>query len=301
MRFVLVSAERGVPTASIDCRFGEVDSAVLDRTGDSDAAGPPGAVRLTMALVEKISGSSLAIPDLRTPMDVAITERAAALCPPVGDPSGWRVQFGRELNATEDKAAFGPPGRGLPVIEGKLIEPFRIHADRARSSLSPREAFRRLGERPRRARLAYRDVASARNRVTLIAAVLPSGSVSTHTVFCLKTVLAPRAQWFLCGMFNSLVVNYLVRLRVTTHVTTSIVERLPVPRQDQAGRAYGEIAAIARVLARRDDASLWARLNASVASLYALNEEEFAYVLGTFPLVPAADRDAALRAFSRRV
>jgi hypothetical protein len=294
-RFVLVSAERGAHTASIDCRLGEVDPAVLDRAGDSDAAGPPGALRLTMALIEKISGSSLAIPDLRTTIDVAIAERAAALFPPVGDPSGWRVQFGRELNATEDKAAFGPPGRGLPVVEGKLIEPFRVHADSARCSLSPREAFRRLGQRPRRARLCYRDVASARNRVTLIAAVLPAGAVSTHTVFCLKTALPLRAQWFLCGMFNSLVVNYFVRLRVTTHVTTSIVERLPVPRQDHAGRAYGEIAAIARALARRDDASLWAQLNASVARLYALNEEEFAYVLGTFPLIPAADREAVMQ------
>ena len=37
-----------------------------------------------------------------------------------------------------------------------------------------------------RLRLAYRDVASATNRLTLIAALLPPGTVSTHTVFCLK-------------------------------------------------------------------------------------------------------------------
>ena len=37
-------------------------------------------------------------------------------------------------------------------------------------------------------------------------------------------------QAFLCGIFNSFVANYLVRLRVGTHVTTSIIGRLPVPR-----------------------------------------------------------------------
>ena len=30
-------------------------------------------------------------------------------------------------------------------------------------------------------------------------------------------------------MFNSLVVNFLVRQRVSTHVTTAIVEQLPIP------------------------------------------------------------------------
>jgi hypothetical protein len=59
--------------------------------------------------------------------------------------------------------------------------------------------------------------------------VLPGGCVSTHTVFCLRTPLPSRDQYFLCGLFNSLVVNYLVRLRVTTHVTTATVEQLPIP------------------------------------------------------------------------
>jgi hypothetical protein len=37
----------------------------------------------------------------------------------------------------------------------------------------------------RRARLAYRDVASATNRLTLIAAVIPARAATTHTLFCL--------------------------------------------------------------------------------------------------------------------
>src|SRR6185369_11959768 len=104
-----------------------------------------------------------------------------------------------------------------------------------------------------RPRLAYRDVASATNRVTLIAAILPKGCASTHTVFCLRTLRPLRDLHFLCGLFNSLVVNYLVRLRVSTHVTTGIVERLPIPRPDDAPRACREIGAMARLLARRHD------------------------------------------------
>src|SRR6185295_8981209 len=46
----------------------------------------------------------------------------------------------------------------------------------------------------------------------LIAAMIPEGNVTTHTIFCLKERLDTDVQWFLCGMFNSFVANYLVRL-----------------------------------------------------------------------------------------
>jgi hypothetical protein len=66
--------------------------------------------------------------------------------------------------------------------------------------------------------------------------------VTTHTLFCLKSDLALDAQRVLCGVLNSFVANYLVRLRVTTHVTVAIVDRLPAPRPERGARPFGEIA-----------------------------------------------------------
>jgi hypothetical protein len=228
-------------------------------------------------------------------------QRAATLFAPLGDASGWSVAFGRELNATDDRAAFRPVQRRrdrLPVLEGKHVEPFCAHVDGATWSVSTADARRLLRSSGfERARLAYRDVASATNRQTLIAAVLPARCVSTHTVFCLRTPLPPYAQHFLCGMFNSFVLNYLVRLRVTTHVTTATVERLPVPTWDAAPKACREIAALARILSRRRDPVALARLNALVARLYQLSNSEFEHVLRTFPLVEDAERRRAFEAF----
>ena len=130
--------------------------------------------------------------------------------------------------------------------------------------------------------------------------MLPRGVVSTHTVFCLRTPLPPTAQYFLCGLFNSLVVNYLVRLRVTTHVTTAVVERLPIPSREDAPAAFEEIAALARALERRHNAEAFARLNVRVARLYQLTADEFRYVLDTFPLVPISERRLALKMFQTR-
>jgi len=128
-------------------------------------------------------------------------------------------------------------------------------------------------------------------------AVLPADCVSTHTVYCLRTPLPSHAQHLLCGLFNSLVVNYLVRLRVTTHVTTGTVERLPIPLPEAAPAACREIAGLARLLARRPSPAGLARLNARVAAIYQLSAEEFEHILETFPLIPREERDAALHLF----
>src|SRR5262249_59089425 len=100
-----------------------------------------------------------------------------------------------------------------------------------------------------RARLAYRAGAAATNRLTLIAAVLPAGVVTTHTLFCLRQALDDDRMQFLCGLFNSFVTNYLVRLRVGTHVTAAIVERLRVPRPAVDSEAFRDVVALSRALA----------------------------------------------------
>ncbi len=300
VRFVLLSATAGRATDTVACRFGETDATALDRAGDVDGRADPRwfTNRLTPALLQQVSGGDWSIPDLRAPEDLAIVERASRLFQCLGSPDGWHARFGRELNATEDRHWLRA-GRGWPVYEGKLIEPFRVSADaRVRWRIGPQDAERLLGPRARRTRLAYRDVASATNRVTLIAAMLPPRSASTHTLFCLRTPLTLRAQQYLCAIFNSFVVNYLVRLRVTTHVTTSIVERLPVPREDEAGPAFEELGRAAERLARVDDEALLVRLNVIVAHLYQLDVHEFGHVLDTFPLVDRQLREAMRRAFS---
>jgi hypothetical protein len=295
VKFLLVSATTGSRTSTIGCRLGELDPAALE----ADDGGPPARstwfpVRITQDLIHRLSGDSLVIPDLRTASDVAIAERAAALFPPLGSEAGWSVRFGRELNATDDRHAFERAGVGdLPVMEGKHLEPFRARLDATERSISTSKARRLLdSKRYERPRLAYRDVAGSTNRLTLIAAILPARCVSTHTLFCLRSPLPLTSQYFLCGLFNSFIVNYLVRMRVTTHVTTATVERLPIPPPGYSS-AEREIAALARLLSRRENPEAFARLQALAARVYQLTKDEFRHVLDTFPLIPKEIKDAA--------
>ena len=308
VRFVLVTASQGLPTRRIACRLDLDDPAELESIGEEPADTSEWfPVRLMPALIEQISGPGLAIPNLRDAIDLCIVERAAALFPALGSAAGWSARFGRELNASDDRGAFRPgvrPGSDtaartlLPVVEGKHLEPFRVALGSTRHRIAAADARRLLhSDRHERPRLAYRDVASATNRLTLIAAVLPAHCASTHTLFCLRTPMPSLRQHLLCGLFNSFVVNYLVRLRVTTHVTTGTVEGLPIPVIDSAPAAMREIATLSRFLSRRPDAHALATLNARVAGLYQLSASEFEHVLGTFPLIPIEERRRTLERF----
>ena len=111
VRFLLLTATAGSPTRTIACRLGEHDPAVLEGIGDEPAdVNPSFPLRITTALLERISGAELTIPDLRSAVDLAIAERAATLFAPLGSHAGWTAHFGRELNATDDRAHFHDAG-----------------------------------------------------------------------------------------------------------------------------------------------------------------------------------------------
>jgi hypothetical protein len=309
LRFAALTATHGAPDDGLRCRFGVTDPATLD-----PEAVRPGAVQpviLTRAALERLSGPALTIPDLPTATDLRLVDTLVVRHPPLSDQCSWGATFGRELNATEDADCLRPVGRrgaqdGLPVIEGKHVSPYRVDL-RAVSRVAEATATRaRLGARAAaidRPRIAYRDVASATNRRTLIAAIVPGGVVTVHTLFCLRTVLMEDAQQVLCALMNSYVANYLARRWVTTHVTTRVVERLPVPWLPPAGELFRSMAEGAERMGTGDTDTAGDTevvLQAQAAEAYGLTVEEFAHVLETFPLIAKSARDSALALFTAR-
>jgi hypothetical protein len=245
------------------------------------------------ALLRRLSGEGLAFPDIRSRAGLSLVERLHAMWPALTSADGWGAAFSRELNATDDRALMEPANANddptgdssqpdaWPVIEGKHLHPFAVHAAAARFVV-PRERTEALRARLPgvvRHRLAYRDVSSATNRMTLIAAILPPFVVSTHTLFCLRSPAARssspgssashppslhppslyspstpadggagldlEAQHCLCALMNSFVANYLVRLRVSTHVTVALLDHLPMPRPLRGSTMFRMLSALA--------------------------------------------------------
>jgi hypothetical protein len=301
VKILLLTATPGGSTSALPCRLGMRSPDQLDAF--PDAGVPDGSVSVSRPVIERFCGPTLAIPDLRSEVDLQIVSSIAAAVPALGDAEGWGVHFGRELNASDDRGHFTSGRSGLPVVEGKHLSPFAVDLAAVRSRLPERTAPQLIdpARTYERARLAYRDVASATNRLTLIAAIVPKGAITTHTVFCLREEVSEDVQHFLCGVFNSYVANYLVRLRVTTHVGAAIVERLPVPRPSVSSEMFREVARLGREMVKQPTAEKAAAiLQARVAELYGLDAESFRHVLDTFPLVDLAPRTAALMALCAR-
>ncbi|HEX4914757.1 MAG TPA: N-6 DNA methylase [Vicinamibacterales bacterium] len=295
IRFVLLATSNAGRTDTLRFRAGLTDPRVLD----ADDGGAP--LTVSRSRLESWN-DDLAVPEIRDSTALAIVSSVAGRVPSIGDAAGWHVRFGRELNATDDRPHFVALDQRrphlLPVVEGKLLSPFQVDVAKATTAI-PIAVAERLVDRAsfESRRIAYRDVASATNKLTLIAALLPAGTISTHTVFVSKTALADQDQWCLLGLMNSMVANFLVRARVMTHVTAALMARLPVPRPQSDSATFSELAALSKVIASEGVSRAWreyARLNAIGAIAYGLTRDQFAYITDTFPLI-----DDAIRAHAR--
>ncbi len=296
VRFALLSSSPGRPTRCVRARVGLRDPAELERLGPSADAAPDHDVRLTPEALARVSGPDLAVPWARRRRDLAVLESLRAAHPALGESGGWGLTFGRELNATDDRHLLSSRGAVI-VIEGRHLEPFRVRAaaDAQRVVSLARLPRRDLRQAVGRWRLGYRDVAAAGNRLTLIAALVPPGHVTVHTVLCLKTALPLRFQAYLCAILNSFVANFVVRMWVTTHVSTGILARLPVPRADMADAASRRLAALALALRGAGEQDpRYATIQAAAAQAYGLAPTDYEHVLETFPLVDSALRKRCL-------
>jgi len=308
MRFAMLTGTAGTRTDRLHCRFGIRQAAWLDALPDDTRDDPPDArpITLTRSVLEQWDREHLSIPELGSSRDLEILSLVAATIPRLDDQhEGWGARFGRELNATDDRGHFVSPGTlpsaaYLPIVEGKHLEPFRALVERSIKAI-PRDAAAQLLDGASTfdlARIAYRDVASATNRLTLIAAILPRRTVSTHTVFCLKKPpLTNTSQYVLLALLNSLVANYLVRLQVTTHVTASVMARLRVPRPHAQEPLFRALASRARELEQSGieaNPHAYAELNSITARLYGLTRDQYAHIVSTFPLLSSELRDLVI-------
>jgi hypothetical protein len=210
--------------------------------------------------------------DLRHPEDVTWVRHIRRF-PPLGTSDGWNVRFSRELNASDDRHLLQSrtsERHGLLIAEGKHISPFRFDPRGPISVITADKARLRLTDRRyARPRLAYRDVSGVGNTHALVAAIIPANVVTTHTLFCLRSDVPLEQQHYLCGLFNSGVLDALVRLEMGGHVTTTLVEQLPVPLWTGSA-LQRRIARLALQLQGRSARALLDRLNASVLTLYGL-------------------------------
>lgn len=184
-------------------------------------------------------------------------------------------------------------------------------------------------------RLAIRKIASNTNERTLICSILPMGALAGNSLtvnfpyFHDATSyqkLRYSYQELLCltALLNSFTSDYILRSRMTTNLNSFILYQLPIPKIDARSPYFKPLyTRAARLLCTQPEYSdLWqstmnshwtsesgaiddierdkikAELDAIIAHLYGLTEEEFQCILSGFPIVNKEIKENTLKAFN---
>lgn len=325
-KFVVLSFEKGGRTEAFPAAFMRHDVKELESFPADES------VKVSVDLVKRSSPSSLSVTEFKSELDLRIVEKMLRF-PLLGEeiPAAWNVKLASEFHMTNDSDLFHDapaPGR-LPLYEGKMIWQFEHGYAPPRYWIDESAGRRRvLGKRGedlgqtldyQTYRLAHRSIASSTNERTLVASVLPrtfaGNSLNVWTSIESSRLLA------CVSLVNSFAIDWLLRLSVAANINMFYLYQLPIPRLTAGDRfftrlvrraarlictapAFDDLAAEVGLGDHRNGvtdpserARLRAELDGMVAHIYGLSEAEFAYVLGTFPLVDESVKAAALEAY----
>ncbi|MCX5303183.1 N-6 DNA methylase [Streptomyces sp. NBC_00160] len=164
-------------------------------------------------------------------------------------------------------------------------------------------------------RPVLRETSSATNERTLIATIVPPGTAVAHKLHFFyrssfdhaangyRTILGAEAMAYVVGLLNSLVLDFIVRRKVTSTVSKSIMATLPIADYDlRSGPGAAVVRLSARLICRTskfedlayvlgvkcgplstdEEYGLRAELDARVAHLYGLSATHLELILADF-------------------
>lgn len=326
-KFVVLTFKRGGATETFPAAFMRHEVAELERFPKE------GAIDISVDFIKRLSPDSLSVMEFKNEVDIKIAERMLQF-PLLGEKieEVWNLTLCNEFHMTNDSWLFKTePGAGrLPLYEGKMIHQFTHVFDKPRYWIDEKNGrVALLGHTEdskqimdyQKYRLGYRSIASNTNERTMISVVLPTKVFFGHSINASYANIPYGDLLYVVAVLNSFVLDNSLRQRVSANLTMFYIYQLPVPRLTEKDPGFKPIVSrAARLICTTpefDDlakevglgshkegatdpverARLRAELDGLVAHLYGLTEEEFAYILTTFPLVPDPVKVAALNAY----
>ncbi|MEH2192176.1 MAG: DNA methyltransferase [Nostoc sp.] len=301
-------------------------------------------LQISIDMVRKLSPDSLSVMEFNNEVDIRIADKMLKF-PLLGEKieGKWNLRLTREFDMTNDSHLFKQqPVKGrLPLYEGKMIHQFTHLYAEPRYWVDEQEGRKALLKRNESDngqnldyqyfRLGFRDIARNTDERTMISTIIPpnfhGNKIPTAKIFDDegKQLIDNINQLFISGVWNSFVLDWLLRTKVTTTLNYFYIYQLPVPRLTKNDRNFNDIVQRAAKLIcttpefdelaqevglgshqqgvtdETERAKLRAELDGMVAHLYGLTEDEFSYILTTFPIVNATVKQVALEAYRSQV
>jgi hypothetical protein len=288
-------------------------------------------IKLTIEDIQTISPISHAIPEIKNNLELSLLLKLAKI-PILGDEV---LKFGNEFHMTNDSHLFESTCQNdkyLPLVEGKMIHQYKYLLASPRYWLNESNGRKALlGRVPdevqelpyQRYRLALRAIARATDSRTMIATIIPPNTFTSNSLAIVVNALDIDTSLWYVSVFNSMIFDFLLRSKISSNLNFFYVYNVPVPAIDRESIWYKSIISNScKLICKTHDFSkLWktafgtewseedaiknelecnnlkAELDAIVALIYGLSEEEFAYILGTFPLVEQEQKRKTIEAF----
>ena len=329
-KFIVLTYEKGGKTQTFPAAFMRHD------VGELETFPREGAIDISVDLVRRLSPDSLSVMEFKSELDIHIAKKMLKF-PLLGEdiPDKWNLRLTREFDMTNDSHLFETePGKDrLPLYEGKMIWHFDhqyadpqwwVHEREGRSDIlgKKKDDSQTLGfEAPR---LGFRDITAATNERSLVASMIPAKCFAGNTLVVSSAPTDQRTLLFTVALFDSFVVDWMIRQKITSHCNMFYMYQLPIPRltendaafrpiveratrlicttpefDDLAREIFGGRQSLAAVGVTNptERAKLRAELDGLIAHLYGLTEDEFAHILTTFPLVSDPVKVAARNAY----
>jgi len=252
-KFIVLCSEKGASPGSFKCSFMQHDPQRL-------AAIEAKALMLSSQQVRQFAPNTLSLMEVNTQRAADIVTTIYDQHPHLGDvlPDAWNVQLSQEFNMSSDSHLFNTTGDGCTLYEGKLIAAFDHEfsdpnywiAEHLVQDDEWRGRWRKLKKRKKRPdtfdyqnyRLGFRNITASANERGFISTLIPKGCVCPHTTLIVRRLVPDKetgepVEWisadqstWLVGLFNSFVLDYVIRMKITTHIDMHFVYTLPLPR-----------------------------------------------------------------------
>lgn len=288
-------------------------------------------IKITTEQIFKLSTASLAIPEIKNDTELHLLLKISEF-DLFGDES---IKLGNEFHMTNDSVIFKSSKSEedmRPLCEGKTIHQFNykhnqprywVNLSEGRSQMLGKAADNGQNLSYQRFRLAFRAIARATDSRTMIAAMLPPNVFSSNSLAVSVNEVNYNSLLSFLAIFNSLAYDFTLRSKISSNLNFYYVYNLPTPKLLPSDKWYQPVInRSARLTCTTDEfAELWeevmktkwsesvaaikdternqlrAELDGIIAHLYGLTEEEFAYILSTFPLVAQEQKVAAQNAY----
>jgi hypothetical protein len=332
-KFVILTFEKNKQTLSFPVEFMRHDVEELQRFPHKDS------LVISVDLIRKLSPDSLSVMEFKQDIDIQIAEKMSRF-PLLGEtlPDTWNLKLTSEFHMTNDSYLFKTePAKGrLPLYEGKMIEQFSHGLSQPRYWINESEGRKAiLGKLPdnqqildyQTYRTGFRKIARNTDSRTLIATIIPPAfhgenfQSIVHFQEEVNRATNNKECLFLVAIWNSFVLDYSLRHRVSANINFFYIYQLPIPRLKEGDKYFQEIVENAAklictteefdqlakevgigshkngVTEEAERMAIRAKLDAIVAHLYELTPTEFQHILSTFPLVPESVKTATLKAY----